>query len=473
MWYELMKDKVLHSITEALRLTEVKDGMTLSFHHHLRNGDYVLNLVLAAAQKLGLKDLTINASAIFDCHLPLLDLIRDGTVTGLECNYCGALVGKALSSGLLAQPVIFRSHGGRPADLARGSARIDVAFVAAPTADSQGNLSGKYGRSACGSLGYAFSDVQYADRVVAVTDNLVPYPLADFSLSETDVDYVVEVERIGDPAGIVSGTTRVTRDPVGLLMADMAAEAIKASGLLRDGFSFQTGAGGASLAVAYAVEKIMLAEGIHGSFASGGITSKLVEMQHKGCFESLLDVQCFDLEAVRSLRENPAHREISASQYASPLAASAVVDSLDTVILGATEIDLDFNVNVHTNSQGLIMGGSGGHSDTAAGAKLAIIIAPLMRARLPLIVDHVQTISTPGQTVDLLVTQYGIAVNPLRPELAGRLREAGLKVMPIAELKQLAERICGVPKALKNENRVIAEVLYRDGSVIDTIRQVD
>ena len=202
MWYELMRDKVLHSIADALRLTEVKDGMTLSFHHHLRNGDYVLNLVLAAAQKLGLKELTINASAIFDCHLPLLDLIRDGTVTGLECNYCGALVGKALSSGLLAQPVIFRSHGGRPADLARGSARIDVAFVAAPTADSQGNLSGKYGRSACGSLGYAFSDVKYADRVVAVTDNLVPYPLADFSLSETDVDYVVEVERIGDPAGV-------------------------------------------------------------------------------------------------------------------------------------------------------------------------------------------------------------------------------------------------------------------------------
>jgi citrate lyase subunit alpha/citrate CoA-transferase len=227
------------------------------------------------------------------------------------------------------------------------------------------------------------------------------------------------------------------------------------------------------LAVAYAVEKIMLAEGIHGSFASGGITGKLVEMLNKGCFESLLDVQCFDLEAVRSLRENPAHREISASQYASPLAAGAVVDSLDTVILGATEIDPDFNVNVHTNSQGLIMGGSGGHSDTAAGARLAIIIAPLMRARLPLIVDRVQTISTPGRTVDLLVTQYGIAVNPLRAELSARLRDAGLKVMPIEELKHLAEKICGVPKTLKNENRVIAEVLYRDGTVIDTIRQVN
>ena len=448
-------------------------GMTFSFHHHLRNGDYVLNMVLAAARKLGLKDLTINASAIFDCHLPLLDLIRDGTVTGLECNYCGALVGRALSRGLLERPVVFRSHGGRPADLERGTAHIDVAFVAAPTADICGNLSGKYGQSACGSLGYAFSDARYADKVVAITDNLVPYPLADFSIAETEVDYVVAVEQIGDPSGIVSGTTRITRDPVGLLMADMAAAAIEASGLLRDGFSFQTGAGGASLAVAYALEKIMERQKIQGSFASGGITSKLVEMHSWGYFETLLDVQCFDLDAARSIRDNPAHREISAAHYASPTAASAVVDSLDVVILGATEIDTDFNVNVHTNSQGLIMGGSGGHSDTAAGAKLAIIIAPLTRARLPLIVDRVHTISTPGSTVDMLVTQYGVAVNPRQTELATRLRQAGLKISSIDELRQLAEKICGTPKDLEHDGRIVAEVRYRDGDTIDLIRQVN
>ncbi len=466
-----MQGKVVNSITDALRLAGIRDSMTLSFHHHLRNGDYVLNLVMSAVRELGLKDITINASAIFDCHLPLVELIKDGTVSGLECNYLGALVGKSISSGILKKPVIFRTHGGRPADLERGSAHIDIAFIAAPTADSQGNISGKYGPSACGSLGYAFADARYADKVVAVTDNLVPYPLADFSIAETEVDYVVIQDRIGDPGGIVSGTTRITRDPIGLLMADMAAEAIKASGLLRDGFSFQTGAGGASLAAAFALEKIMLKECIQGSFASGGITSQLVNMHKRGCFETLLDVQCFDLGAVESIRVNPQHKEISAGHYASPEAASAVVDSLDAVILGATEVDLSFNVNVHTNSQGLIMGGSGGHSDTAAGAKLAIIIAPLMRARMPLIVDRVHTVSTPGDTIDMVVTQYGIAVNPRRADLFDLLRQSRLNIVTIEELKETAEKICGKPKALNDEDgRIVAEVHYRDGSIIDTIR---
>ncbi|HZW97515.1 MAG TPA: citrate lyase subunit alpha, partial [Bacillota bacterium] len=140
-----MQQKVLSSITDALRRTEARDGMTLSFHHHLRNGDYVLNLVMAAVKKLGLKEMTINASSIFDCHLPLVDLIKDGTVTGLECNYLGALVGRSISAGILEKPVLFRTHGGRPADLERGSAHIDIAFIAAPTADTKGNISGKYG----------------------------------------------------------------------------------------------------------------------------------------------------------------------------------------------------------------------------------------------------------------------------------------------------------------------------------------
>lgn len=467
-----MKNKLLRTVKEALIAAEAKDGMTFSFHHHLRNGDFVLNMVLAAARELGLKDLNINASSIFDCHLPLLDLIRDETVSGLECNYCDALIGRAISSGMLEKPVIFRSHGGRPADLERGRSQIDIAFIAAPAADNMGNLSGKYGPSACGSLGYAFSDSRYAGKVIAITDNLMPYPLADFSLPETEIDFVVEVDRIGDPAGIVSGTTRITRDPIGLLMADTAALAIQASGLLEDGFSFQTGAGGTSLAVAAALKKIMAKNKIAGSFASGGINSQLVAMQEKGFFASLLDVQCFDLEAVRSIRENPWHKEISASHYASPLAASAVVDSLDVVILGATEIDKDFNVNVHTNSQGYIMGGSGGHSDTAAGAKLAIIIAPLIRARLPLIKDRVQTITTPGKTVDMLVTQYGIAVNPFNEELKLRLLDQGLPVLSIEELQMIAYDICQPPRPVANEGRTVAEVHYRDGSIIDRIRQI-
>ena len=158
--------------------------------------------------------------------------------------------------------------------------------------------------------------------------------------------------------------------------------------------------------------------------------------------------------------------------YASPAAKSAVVDSLDVVILGATEIDTDFNVNVHTDSSGRIMGGSGGHSDTAAGAKLSMIIAPLFRARLPIVTDRVQCISTPGRDIDVLVTQRGVAVNPKNTELLSRLKEARLPVMDIRELQAVAEKITGKPTRVAHEGRTVANVIYRDGTVIDTIRSV-
>jgi len=280
------------------------------------------------------------------------------------------------------------------------------------------------------------------------------------------------VEAIGNPKGIVSGTTQITRDPVGLVMASHAAQVIAHSGLLKDGFSFQTGAGGASLAAAKFLKDIMLEKGIQGSFGLGGITGYLVDMLHAGCFRNLMDVQCFDLKAVESLRTDPRHQEISAMQYASPSSRSAVVDSLDVVILGATEIDTDFNVNVHTDSNGYIMGGSGGHSDTAAGAKLSMIIAPMFRARLPIVTDRVTCISTPGKDIDVLVTQGGIAVNPKNVELTERLTAAGLPIVDIHELKEKTERITGTPRKLPKGDRVVANVISRDGDLLDQIYNV-
>ena len=466
-------DKVVHSLREAIELAGVKSGMTVSFHHHMRNGDFVLNMVMEELAHMGVKNLTVNASSVFDCHRPLIDHIRSGVVTKLCCNYMAAGVGRAISAGIMDTPVEFRTHGGRPADIVSGRTPIDVAFIAAPTADTMGNCTGKTGRSACGSLGYAFPDAMYAKKVIVITDNLVPYPLTERSIDETYIDYVVPVEAIGDPAGIVSGTTKITRDPVGLVMAETAARVIQASGLLKDGFSFQTGAGGATLAAAKYLKDIMLRDNIHGSFGLGGITGYMVDMLNAGCFQKLLDVQCFDLKAVESIRQNPTHSEVSAMHYASPNAKSAAVDSLDVVLLGATEVDLGFNVNVHTDSSGSIMGGSGGHSDTAAGAKLAMIIAPLSRARLPIVRDRVQCISTPGSTIDVLVTQRGVAVNPARPELKKALEDARLPVCSIEELKARAEAICGTPRAVRHGKKVVADVIYRDGTVIDQLYNVE
>ena len=464
--------KLINSIREAIVLSGLKSGMTVSFHHHLRNGDYVLNLVMEEIAALGIKDIKINASSLFDVHIPLVSHIKNKVVTGIATNYIAANLGRELSAGILERPIEFRTHGGRPTDIASGKTPIDIAFIAAPTADNMGNCSGKYGKSACGSLGYAFADAMYAKKSVVITDNLVSYPMQDPSISEKYIDYVVEVEAIGDPKGIVSGTTKITRDPVGLIMASMAAKVIEASGLLKDGFSFQTGAGGASLAAAKFLKDIMLEKGIKGSFGLGGITGYMVDMLGAGCFERLMDVQCFDLAAVESIKNDKRHKEISATEYASPTNESAAVNNLDVVILGATEIDTDFNVNVHTDSNGYIMGGSGGHSDTAAGSKLSMIIAPMFRARLPIVTDRVSCISTPGKDIDVLVTQGGIAVNPKNIELKQKLINAGLPVVDILELKEKTERITGKPQKAPKGEKVVAKVIGRDGDVLDTIYNV-
>lgn len=467
-----MKSKLVKDIKEAVRLSGLKDGMTVSFHHHLRNGDMVAVMVMEAIREMGIKDLNVNISSIFDTHAPFIEYIEEGVITGIETDYIGGVVGRAISEGILDKPVIFRTHGGRPSDIISGASPIDVAFIAAPTSDPMGNCTGKIGKSACGSLGYAFADAMYAEKTVVITDNLVEYPLIDYSIAENYIDYVVSVDKIGEPSGIVSGTTKITKDPVGLVIADYAARAIEASGLLTDGFSFQTGAGGASLAAAKYLQDIMVSKNIKGSYGLGGITSYMVDMLNTGCFKALYDVQCFDLGAVESIRTNPSHMEVTAAHYASPTAKSSAVDSLDVVILGATEIDTNFNVNVHTDSTGYIMGGSGGHSDTAAGAKMSMIVAPLSRARLPIVVDEVLCKSTPGNTVDVLVTQRGIAVNPLRPELSERFTEAGLPVVDIRTLRDEAQRQCGRPKKPALGDKEVAKVIYRDGTLLDTIYNV-
>ena len=460
--------KVVGSLREAISAAGLRDGMTVSFHHHLRSGDYVINMVMNEIAAMGIKNLTVNASSLFDVHAPLAEHIKSGVITKIITDYMSAGLGKYISAGIMEQPVEFMTHGGRPTAIMQGKTPIDVAFVAAPAADGDGNCTGKIGRSACGSLGYAFADAEYAKKTIIITDGLCE-KLEEPSIDGKFVDFVVCADEIGDPRGIVSGTTTITRDPVGLIMARDAADVIKYSGLLKEGFSFQTGAGGASLAAAKFIMDIMLEEKIRGSFGLGGITGYMVDMLRAGCFEELRDVQCFDLKAVESIRTDPRHHEIGAFEYASPANGHAWVNSLDAVILGATEIDTDFNVNVHTDSAGIIMGGSGGHSDTAAGAKLAMVIAPLFRARQPIITDRVNCISTPGKDIDVLVTQYGIAVNPKSEELRDRLIRAHMPVVSIEELKAKAESLCGVPKALEHGERVVAKVIGRSGEVQDLI----
>lgn len=466
-------NKVLGSLAEAIQRCGLKDGMTVSFHHHLRNGDAVLNQVLDAAARLGLRNLKVAATAIFPVHAPLVRHMQEGVVTGLSTNYLTGPVAKAVSRGILEHPVVMQTHGGRVRAIESGDLPIDVAFIAAAAADPCGNTNGVEGKSAFGVMGYSQADAHYAHWVVVVTDNLVPYPACPIEITQEFVDYIVPMEFIGDVRGIVSGTTRVTSDPIGLEIARMAARVIEASGLLKDGFSFQTGAGGVSLAVAAYVRDLMKRRRIQGSFASGGITAYMVEMLEDGLFRSLLDAQCFDLVAVESLKKNRHHQGMSIGMYGNPHNKGAVVNALDVMILGAMEIDTDFHVNVTTGSNGVLMGGSGGHSDTAAGAKLAIVVTKLTRKRFPIVMDRVTTVTTPGETIDVVVTDRGIAVNPRRPDLQERLRDTDLPVMTITELKEIAEEITGPPEPVDWDDRIVAVVEYRDGTVIDVVRKVN
>ena len=145
---------------------------------------------------------------------------------------------------------------------------------------------------------------------------------------------------------------------------------------------------------------------------------------------------------------------------------------LDAVVLGATEIDVNFNVNVNTHSDGVLQYPTGGHADTAAGAKLTIITAPLIRDRIPVVVDDVVVVSTPGETVDVVVTDYGIAVNPRRQDLIERLKAAKIQLKTIEELRDLAYRITGRPKAPEFTDKIVALLEYRDGTLIDVLREV-
>lgn len=469
-------DKVLESIDAAIEKIGLKDGQTISFHHHLRNGDYVMKMVVERIAAKGIKDITIASSSLSPCHDFLINYIEDGTVTALESSGLRGQLGKYLTKSpkALKKPVIIRSHGGRARAIEAGELHIDAAFMAVPACDHLGNATGRKGKSAFGSMGYAMIDSAYADNVVLITDNLMDDPVYPYSIPQTDVDYIVKVDEIGDPAGIASGAIRMTKSPTQLLLAKYAAEIMEQTGVLKDGFSMQMGSGGASLAVAKFIREKMEKQQITGSFGIGGITGIFADMLKDGLFKAAYDTQTFDTAAIESIKENPNHIEISASFYANPWNAGPIVNNLDTVILSATEVDLDFNVNAITDSNGICMGASGGHSDTAAGAALTLIVVPLVRGRLPMIRDHVQNVVTPGESVDVIITDRGIAINPKRKDLMEKLQGSNLPICTIEELQKLAYEFVGKPEEVElssDDKDIVAVIEYRDGSIIDVIRK--
>jgi len=467
------QSKLLSSLEEAIKKSGLEDGMTISFHHHLRNGDFVLNKVMKVIAEMGIKDLTVAASSLTKAHEPLLGHIRNGVVSGLETSGLRGQIAEEMSrNAIMDKPIIFRSHGARARAIEAGELAIDVAFIAAPTCDPMGNMNGREGENAFGSMGYPQSDAEHANCVIAVTDNIQPFPLQTISIPMTNVDYVVEIDKIGDPSKIATGATRITSNPKDLFIAEQAAKVLIASGEIKEGFSFQAGSGGPSLAVCKFMREYMLENKITGSFSSGGVVQVGVDFLEEGLFKTLLDVQTFDGGAAASLLRNSNHVEMSATMYANPHNKGCVAHQLDVMILSATEIDTNFNINSLTASTGMIMGAIGGAQDTAAGAGLTVVVAPSMRGRLPIVMDKVTNVVTPGDTIDILVTERGVCVNPRRTDLIEKFEAAGIELKDIVALKEEVESFTGKPTKNEYTDKIVGVIEYRDGTVIDVIRQI-
>lgn len=472
------QDKLMPTLEDAIRAAGLKDGMTISFHHSFREGDFVVGQVLSAIRNLGIKDLKFAPSAVVNLrNFSLAEYVKDGTITRVEASGIRGELGDGLINGAIVmdQPVILRPHGARPRAIEAGELTIDVAFIAASAADKFGNCTGQIGKNVCGSLGYSFVDAHNAGKVVVITDTLVDYPCCPASISQQYVDYVVEVEQIGDPAKIGAGAARLTKNPRDLLIAERVADIIAASRRFQEGYSFQTGAGAISIACTKYLADRAREKGVKASFALGGITSVIVDMYDEGLVRVLECSQSFDAVAAKAILDRPGVREIDNADYANPFSKGCFLNNLNFGVLAALEVDVDFNVNILTGSSGQMMGGLGGGPDVACGADISIVALPIIRGRTPSVVKKVFTCCTPGETVACVVTQAGIALNPkhkLYQELKEDLEQTSLKIVTIEELQQLAESLTGVPKPIETTDRVVAVVEYRDGTVVDVIRQI-
>ncbi|QMS84323.1 citrate lyase subunit alpha [Candidatus Xianfuyuplasma coldseepsis] len=466
-----MAPTIYASLDHFFQEFDIHTHKNISFHHHLRNGDFVINDVLAYYIDHNVQHLHLFPSSIFPSYTSIMTLLEHNQIDHITTNYINGPVGDYLSTHGLPGQLTMQTHGGRARSIIEGKQVIDVAYIACPTVDSSGNGVGYLGPSKCGSLGYAIADSIHAKKTILITDHLIEDKLEQPEIIGTDVDGVIVVDHIGNPAGIVSGTTNITTNPIGVKIARLATQTLIELGAITNGFSYQSGAGGISLRVTKHIGDYMKEHQITASFFSGGITTHHVRMLEEGLVERLYDVQCFDLDAVDSIATNPNHIAISASRYANPQDPMHITKDLDIVILGATEIDCDFNVNVTTDSHQTIIGGSGGHSDTASDSSITVIVSPLLRGRLPLIKDRVTTITTLGQHVDILVTERGIAIHPQRTDLRQQLAHSSLPIFEIQELQQRAYRLTGTPRDIKRTTTPIGVIEDRTYDIIDTLYQ--
>ena len=457
------------SLNEALKKCGLKNGMTISFHHQLRNGDFIINKTFEIIQEMKVKNLRLAQTALFTVHKPLIESIKNGTITRIEGSL-NDIVGDYVSKHPLESPVILRSHGGRWAAVKNNELHIDIAVIAASSADERGNATGIIGDNAFGPISYSQIDAIKADHVIIVTDTIVDYPCHYQEIQERYVDYVATVDKIGDPRQIVTGSLKITDDPERLKIAKDCIDLMDAAGLIKDGMIFQSGSGGISLAAVKFLGERLEENNMVAGCATGGLTKFILDLYTKGLVKNIYYSQVFDTESIQYIQK---HLGLPADigHYADPTSKGRTIDGLDSVILSATEVDIGFNVNVNTHSDGRLLHGIGGHQDTAAAAKLTIITTPLYRKTNPVVREKVTTITTPGDVVDAVVTNHGIAVNPLRNDLIDKMKGT-IDLISVNDLKEQAYTITGKPAVLDVGEEIIGITKWFDGTVLDVIRRV-
>jgi citrate lyase subunit alpha/citrate CoA-transferase len=127
---------------------------------------------------------------------------------------------------------------------------------------------------------------------------------------------------------------------------------------------------------------------------------------------------------------------------------------------------------VVTHSDGCLLHGIGGWQNCLA-ARCTMLLVPSFRDRIPVIVDRVTTLCGPGELIDVVVTERGIAINPRRADLAEAVAGSNLPIRPIEDLKAELDRVCGVPAMIEQSQQPVAVVKWVDGTVLDSVWRVD
>jgi len=469
----------------------IADGDVISYPHYYRTGDKGLEQVVAALRAAGKRHIILYGNALFDHTDPwLIEAVRDGVISGVYGNVYRKFGAHVMAGDLLPWKTVGFSHGNRVRKLQTGEVHIKVAFGPVPMADVHGNANGLMGRESqwCGPLGLFAADAEFADYVCLLAGTVSQSLIMPASLSMEQVDFVVPMEVPGLSEGIGSGTLNVEKaraNPFNAQIADNITQVMLASGVLKENFNFQVGSG-AGLIVLENIRTLLKQRAIHANFAIGGVNSLHVEMLEEGTLKHLLHGQLFEPSptVVQSLLSHPGHHEITAGFYASVANKEAAVNMLDLAVLSALEVDLQFNLNT-VCANGRIIGGIGGGQDVAAGADLTVIFLPLATGKngkgFPKVVDKVYTRTTPGEVVDVIVTEEYVTVNPAsqsrhKERLLEDAGKYGIELISIEALHEKsmtkAQQFGTLPVAAETTDEVVHVVEWRDGTLLDTIKQV-